>query len=377
MMSMKKGLLSIAAAALMLTACAENTSSAETAALPEIKQELAGYEFKGREGLTFACKPSAIEADEVYILTSYPIKEQAADAEAEKMKKALSDLFGISESEQALFKKELRPLPLSGDWLVELENVCGGCIYAHSSNFNIFWHKGISSVPEFDLNMNKHSLYRIENAPTEPIKMADGSSLTVQKAAEQAEGYIKKLVDAGVFGEDFTAKLTRCAVSDSVNGGKAIALHYAEQYLGLTLDDGGFIDGESKEQQLLNPYFEILFIGDDKPVWFNKTYSLSIEKAEKVEKLIPLSEAEKLLTEKLAPTMKADVTEAELRYCSVFRIEDERRICRPMWCFVLKEYSEGRQAAFTPFPKATAYIDAVDGTLYYCDSLKLEFTKTD
>ena len=79
--------------------------------------------------------------------------------------------------------------------------------------------------------------------------------------------------------------------------------------------------------------------------------------------IIPLSDAEKLAAEAIAPYTAYKVTGCELKYVCITHQEPDKPVFKPMWVFVIDEYKNNDEylCGNNNFAKMQLYIDAVSG----------------
>ena len=79
--------------------------------------------------------------------------------------------------------------------------------------------------------------------------------------------------------------------------------------------------------------------------------------------IIPLSDAEKLAAEAIAPNTAYTVTGCELKYVCITHQKPDKTVFKPMWVFVIDEYKDNDeyQSGMDAFPKMQLYIDALTG----------------
>lgn len=79
--------------------------------------------------------------------------------------------------------------------------------------------------------------------------------------------------------------------------------------------------------------------------------------------IIPLSDAEKLAAEAIAPYTAYTVTDCELKYVCITHQEPDKTVFKPMWVFVIDEYKNNDEylRGNNNFTKMQLYIDAVSG----------------
>ena len=155
-------------------------------------------------------------------------------------------------------------------------------------------------------------------------------------------------------------------VEDYPNKGAVIDLRFEHMFFGLPVNDSGFDLVDDKSPFAHAPYLEVKILGKGYLGKINNSHYDLIDKKEKADKLLPLSEAEKLASEKLAKNIKGTVTAAELKYVCVTNQSEETHTYRPMWCFTLDEY-EPDLRTMDLFPQRTVFVDAVSSDVYYSD----------
>lgn len=372
-----KLLIAALAATVTFSGCSQSISI-ETKPYDEVRKEAESYSFKGNDNIVFNCLPGQLPADEAYILTmNKTLKTMASEEDGQKMKNALIKLFDIPAEEQKDVEIKIRE---GGDAFVSYkDDFIYGSAYPGCSTFLITHMGNMEVIPDYNFYTAEYSQYNYSRGgyPKEEIKMADGSGLTIDKAAADADKYISTLSQCGMFDEGETVRLSRIAVNNTENGAVLI-LHYNQVRFGLEVDDGGAISGEENVDMMRNPFFEVIFSGDNRPCQFRNMFSDGVMKKDKADRLIGIAEAENIFIGSLGGEMKATVLECALRYCCIQRADTENHVYRPMWCFLITEYGDGA-SAFVPFPRVTVYVDAVSGDTYYCDSKQfiLEKSKAD
>jgi hypothetical protein len=70
--------------------------------------------------------------------------------------------------------------------------------------------------------------------------------------------------------------------------------------------------------------------------------------------------------------LKYEVKEVDLKYCCYTKDTDGEFTYRPMWYFLLDEQEGGDFANY--FPEISAYVDAVSGDMYYCNSANMQLS---
>lgn len=371
--SIWSALLAAACFSFALTGCSEEKY--ETVSFDKVKEELNDYTFGEHDNLTFNCEVPSITASEVYTITmNKAVSDKTSEEDKLKLSNAVNSVYGIEVPTEKIQELQTQGDEGSPDPVrlrFEIDGY-GGEVYNGQSTF-MLW-RPLPSSEAIDLNFKDAQRYTATNYPKEAFKMADGSTLTVDKAIEQAKGYIDKLADCKMFDENESQKLTNIMVADTESG-KVIVLHYRQIRYDIEVDDGGALTFEPGADLMRNPFFEILFAGNDFPFNIRNMYSDGVNSKKAVD-IIPLSAAEKILSSSLAPEVSYIVYDAALRYCCVYQQQDENREYRSMWCFVLSDQCKGENSNWSQyFPRITAYVDAVNGDFYYCDSQKYVLEK--
>lgn len=345
--------------------------------LKDAKKELENYSFSQHDNLTFDCVPEPIAADEIYIITAKPKNGIAANESTKtELKKYVDLIFGSDI--------DINELQYAFTWTYEeLENG-----EPDSSIDHFYFCVDATGEPTGQLFESNHTFSAIDyreygpswptykemyfpNAlPTEAFDMFDGSKLTIEEAKSEAEGYIK-LIEP-LFNEGSSYQFKRAVSADHAEKGAELALRYEHMFYGLPVCDDGFDSPRDNEQYVFAPYLEVRLLGKGYPCVVNNSHYDLIDTKEKVNKIIPLSKAEELASENLAPNIKETVTEASLKYVCVTEQQEEVHIYRPMWCFTLENYDSSFVSGEL-FPRKMLFVDAVSGATYYSDDKTYTF----
>ena len=215
--------------------------------------------------------------------------------------------------------------------------------------------------------------------------MNDGTKMTIKQALEQAEEIIKKAGELGIMDKAYSLSLKTISIHDTGESGKLIYLYYTKKAFGLGMNIDGFFqlfNADGKDRQVRQSYFGIMFAGNNDPLKIINYCSDSIEEKEKTElKIKTYDEAKKALAEGFAKNLTYTVTEAGLRYTCVFSQLDRQHTYRPMWTFVLDDPTEKRNKDIEItdtdyFPRVTAYVDAINGDIYYSNPFNQTFSSS-
>lgn len=349
----------------MLTGC---KSEHELQNLDSIKNELSDYSFREHENLNFMCDPPSVYVDDVYTITMNPSNlDEISEDDRLKLKKATESIYGVN-----LPIDQIQDFQMKGDdgslgakhLRFEIEGY-GGESYNKQSTF-MLW-KDLPDQIILDFNFKDTKRFDAANFPNDVYQMIDNSELSIEDAIKQADNYIAKLNECKMFDDGEGQVLSNVMVANT-DYGAIIILHYRQTRSGLEVDDGGSLQYDPGVDQMRNPFFEIMFAGNEYPFNIRNMYSDGVSSIESV-RIIPLSSAESILSNSLAPNVPNDVYQVALRYCCVYQQQDVNRIYRPMWCFVLSDSCSSQNIGWSQyFPRITAYVDAIDGTVYYSDS---------
>lgn len=362
------------AAALLLAGCGGKKEEEKEKALEDIKGEMKDYSFSEHDNLTFDCTPEPIEAEEVYILTTRSAKSKSCDETTkQELKKYIDLLYGTSVdvrdmeysfelTEQELETGEMDESIERFNISVELAADPGGALIAANNSFIA------SDFSEYEYGGDKGfktgTLYLPEALPENSFEMYDGSRMTADEAVSQASGYISKI--APLFNEGSSYRLKRVFVEDHPGKGAVFDLRFEHVFYGLPVNDAGFDLIRDGERFAHAPYIEVKLLGSDHLGRINNSHYDLIEEKERVDKLITLTEAERLASENIAPYITGTVKEAALEYVCVTAQGEDVHTYRPMWCFTLDDLPP-RLDSMELFPRRMIFVDAVSGATYYSD----------
>ena len=339
----------------------------EKKSLSEVKQELADYSFSEHDNLKFVCSVPEISADKVYTVTMKSRLVTDDDESRQMLLDLVNSSFGTNESFDRTSLMEF-------DGVVDcayMEGSPGGLFYKGCSVFQLWdYPDGYNYGRETD-PPRVYTSYPVTELPEERFEMFDGSTLTVKEAAEDAEKYLEKLKP---FLNDGAGWRLKGACIEAIEGqNNAIFLRYENVFDGLPVSDDAYITDDRTVDTVLCPQLQLLFTGKNRLTEMYNKYHCLIDKKEELSKLLPLSEAERLASEALAPKAEYTVTEADLKYVCVTRQGEDIRVYRPMWSFTLKAYPpipESRDL----FPRLMCFVDAADGTVRLSDGMKGELS---
>ena len=357
---------------LLLTGCSQGSSS--LCDISQINRELSEHSFSSYDNLTFDCKPERINTDEVYIITMKSRTWKSSDESTKnELKKYVDSIYDTNiDTKKMIFSFEPTEQELeSGKTDSSTERFNFSALYSDELTAELFASSNTFSVSDFhdysyggDVNPAFRAAYSPDKMPKDAFDMLDGSRLTLEDAVREAKEYIKKI--ESLFNEGSSCRLKKVVVEDYPNKGAVIDLRFEHMFFGLPVNDSGFDLIDDKSPFAHAPYLEVKILGKGYLGKINNSHYDLIDKKEKADKLLPLSEAEKLASEKLAKNIKGTVTAAELKYVCVTNQSEETHTYRPMWCFTLDEY-EPDLRTMDLFPQRTVFVDAVSSDVYYSD----------
>ena len=112
---------------------------------------------------------------------------------------------------------------------------------------------------------------------------------------------------------------------------------YSYEYSGMLLNSYGYV---SDETSVRTPCLSVDFSNENNVFSFaNNLYEgNNIKDVNKLSgKVYPLSSAEQMISDKLAPLKKYTVTEVSLRNVSICDYGEKYHTYKPMWCFLLED----------------------------------------
>lgn len=375
--NMKK-LFSIILAAAVLAGCSKGGPSLDD--ISQVKDELTDHSFSSYDNLTFDCKPAPIETDEVYIITMKSRQWKSSDESTKsELKKYVDSIYstdidtGKMRFDFALTQQELE----SGEIDSSIERFNVNAVYDDVITAELYAANNTFSASDFhdysyggDSFPTLKAVYTASDLPKDEFEMLDGSRLTLDEAVREANEYIKKIEP--LFNEGSSYRLKKVVAENCYDKGAVIDLRFEHVFFGLAVNDSGFdlVDDEASFAHA--PYIEVKLLGRNYLGKINNSHYDIIDKKEKVDKILPLSQAEKLASEKLAKNIRGTVKNVELKYVCVTNQGEDTHVYRPMWCFTLDEY-EPDFRTMTLSPQRTVFVDAVNSDVYYSDALSRVF----
>ena len=339
--------------------------------------------------ITFDCTPEPTEANDFYVLKSRAVKKPDANDHhtelAAKMQKCSKELMGVDTA--------LDRITITTGKTDESGQVTDLC-YFPSAMYNddnghtfeifegndsfVFYNSERATGTVLQTYLERE-VYFPDACPYTEYQMNDGSRMTIAKAREQADAIIKKCRELELLDKNVTLVLDKVAIHKTDGEGDVIDLFYRKKEFGVYLNSDGllsYIYGE-EEEALRYSFFEISFLGDNDPLRIKNLYSDILEKGESVG-VMSFDEAKQRLVTGLAKNKVYTIKEAELRYTCICTNNAPQNTYRPMWCFILED-SNLEHRTYTPeeavisidntqfYRRVTAFVDAVNGDIWYCD----------
>lgn len=338
--------------------------SKEKSSLEAAKAELEDYKFSEHANLEFSCQPLSIDADELYQFETGDIP-LAGDREKELCKEMLEDFSGkdisindidIHDNHYAGYNKD--------DYFADF----------HVSNtfalaINKEWER-------LDYE-NSHSIKKI-NALAEDYSNeaypVSGENLNVKETADFCTKYINDNL-AKFFNDGEEAVLTDILIVDNEDDDlqNFYVYRYQHKYKGLLVNDNGMATMDSP--YIRASFIDVFVTGKDTIAFLENRYYYHVTKCEKIDgNIIPLSKAEIILADFLAPLTTYNVSEVALKYVCIAELNADNLIYRPMWTFTLQDYDWDK---VDHVPSLTAAVDAQTGQVFVYDSLKCYFYESE
>lgn len=346
--------LLIIAVAIVVISVSHNFSH-KLISIEKVKSELIGYKFSQHENLVFDCDVKYCNFDSTLYVRKTELDLSADDEEKNKMLKLVETFTGKPADESKLGSEAQDNVSYNAD------NVCG-YVY-ESGTFLISDYNGYEDNIE---NEGQLELVKTYN-PTDELDdeyTVCGEQYKLSDALKFCDDYVNEKI-VQFLPEGITVELSKIAViNNGLFGGNCYVFIYNNILDGIPIDNTGYPTDES---EYMTPSFLKITIDAKDHVF--EVYDLihKSAKVEEIKKIIPLSEAENLLSDYLAPLRTYNVTECELKYCC--KREDmftKEETWRPMWSFTLFEYNKSKLSVV--LPKITAYVDAISGEVFVFDS---------
>ena len=374
---MKKRIFIISA--LILTAAAvvftgymllkKNWQDSDKLSIKEVSEQLTDYKFNEYENLTFDCTVKNTDFSTVYEQIEIGWNGDDNSADPTEMKKRVSDMG------KQMFGENIDYL----DVIYDASNGDASAIY-YGNNVtvqlfynNTFYLEKLNSnfkIEPEDLesdNEDEYEKYRPkvikrlkpDDDLEKEIYKVNGELYSLKDAAELARKKMDETISQYL---DAKPMLSEMAVIYIPNmDSYAYEFRFSHFIEGVLVDESTSDDPEKNYLRGSTLIIDI-YEKDRINIVSNERYYNILEKDE-VQKIIPLSEAEKIASDSLAPEHKYTVTECELKYVCLISDIHDKSYFKPMWVFVIDEYGENNEfmSGSNNFPKIKLYIDALTG----------------
>lgn len=374
-MTKKKAIIIGSAVAAVIAAAAAvfvlwNNDELGRKSISDINKELGELQFGEYSNLNFLCEPPRQELNKVYTITyEVPpafINEEARQKAKESLVSKMDSLFDV--------KVNINEIQLDDQNGVEYDAISPssyGEVWAGGTF--MFTNERFNETLKRSCNITDASTYTDLSKPEDANKTVKiyGKEVNIKKAAEYAEQTIRNsLMDMFNDGEDIEFA-DAIAVIDENDDPNYLMLRFAHTIDGVRVNENGFIDNDpiidNEIFYIRNPYIRVMMVGENEFAEIANPYYYDILEKNEIKEMIGLADAADILSQELAQNLKYDVIDVRLKYVAVSSNKNywEPHTLTPMWSFVFK-YKGKFQMLVSD--SVAAYIDAVDGTVYYCDS---------
>lgn len=334
-----------------------NKSPYNSVPVSEAVAELKDYKFKTHENLKFNCQVLNTDISNVYEIEMLDVGTNAgAPPLTEKERKACWKLAETCFGDVDGFNEDQRENQYEVD---------GGkkyCLYSPGGTFSVADETTL--VGDFSQNKRRKRYKADDDYSNEQVTVG-GKTYKLPEIVEFTDKFISDNLSE-FFNEGEQQKLHNIIVIDNPGYNDcAVALLYNHMIEGVAVDDAGAFTLES---DFMRPsHLEMMLTGEDKfGHWLNYAY-YNIGEKKKLDQIIPLSEAEDILSKELAPNVNYTVSECELKYCcktGYSELNEGEATFRPAWSFTVRQYPD----KVFHIKYITAYVDAQTGEVFVFDS---------
>lgn len=351
------GIATVVIIAIVLIIISNNKENLRKCELSEVNNELKDYNYSSYENLTFDCKVQNTDIGSIY---KYKLHDHSDDSAGDEEKQNAYMLWKSLVNNESVEPKYERDA--ENCWFARADKpysygafYCGGTFGAAS------WAWGDTGM-DINNSVVYKSLRGCDDMRSEQYRVG-GEEYKITDAMKFCDDYIDKNLKQ-YFNKDEQLKLINVFVIENEMFDKyTYALRYAHLIDGVAIDDCDSSDLEREYTR--GSYLEIIMAGKDKIYSIeNRCYQGSFDEKEKLDEIVPLSEAERILSKELAPNKKYTVTECELKYVCRTTANAKERYYKPMWSFTLEKYPN---RSLDLKINLTAYVDAVSGKVFMFD----------
>jgi hypothetical protein len=316
--------------------------------------DLKNYSFNKHENMKFDCDVLNTDFEKVYTF-SVDNSESVGDEEKKQCTK-LIELFTGQNVDETEYENR------NNSWYYGVDdngNSTYGGEYYPGGTFTVWDNDNPHSYSETSV----YKTLKASDDLSSEEYLVGGEMYKVTDAIDYCNDYIEKNLKS-FFNENEELKLTEVVViKDPAYTDFAYVMHYIHMIDGVAVDDAGFTTLEN--DYMHESFFEITVSKVDKIELLNNRCYYKAENMKEVKKIVPLSEAENILSDYLAPNVNYNISECELKYCCRTHADAETLEYKPMWSFTLTQYSAFN--GYTYLSYMTAYVDAVSGDVVLYD----------
>lgn len=335
----------------------------------DVESELKDYTFKQHDNITFDCTTDNITIGEVYDTVDVTIFSDGINMSDEAFERDANELF---DNLYANDENHICPKPEYDE-----EDKC----YCYSDDDFLFdYYKTGSTLwvdyreigddgREYDLDY-QNIVKRIKADKLDPEESYNvgGEEYSLKDAVNFTD---KRLDELSKYLHVYSPILTDIAVAYIPEKDQYLyLLRYSTTIDGKPTDDSGFLDDE-EDTFLRGNYLNVELRSRDRVSLIDNTANFHIDKRGNIAEIIPLSQAEEIASNTLAPESKYVCTNCRLKYVCIIKGSDYDKCTatyKPMWVFTLEE-EQSKEYDFRGdnFGKNNLYIDAVTGDAFIFD----------
>ncbi|MBR6336737.1 MAG: hypothetical protein IKR76_03295 [Ruminococcus sp.] len=342
----------------------ENVSP-EAVPVQEAADELKDYTFKQHDNLTFACKPDNIVIGEVYDKVDVTILTNGITISDEEYKKDACELFDLLKSSDTPDSSKVEYDAESDDYCYSDDDM----LFDYFNTGSTLWvdYREMSDDGrEYDPGYSD-VVKRIKADDIDPDESYNvgGESYSLNDAKSFTD---KKIEELSKYIHVYSPVLSDIAVIYIPEKDEyCYLLRYSTTIDGVPTNDSGLIDSDEKES-LRGNYLNVEIRHKDKISVLDNFANFHIDRRGAVTDIIPLSQAEDIAAEVLAPKSEYICTDCRLKYVCMIKGSDSAKstaVYKPMWVFTLEE-EQTKEYDFRGdnFGKNNLYIDAVTGDVF-------------
>ena len=335
----------------------------------EAEAELKDFSFKHYDNLTFECNPHQFDTQELAVYKIESPDEYKDNDDKE------NNINHLCEKEKELFGYSVDKTKITSSVPGELEYYMQDeayCVVYPSHTFSFIngkeYDRLLRDSGNNDTDMNTYTDLREDANKTLKV---NGKDFDMKKAAEYAkESFDKNFAD--LFNDDEQI-LPADAIGVKGSNGELtyVVVRLLHTLNGIGVNENGYDTSYLPDVYVKPSYMLAIMTADNEIISYTNSYYYNILDKKTVKDIIPLSTATDILSNSLAENLKYKVKDVRLKYTTVMNgkssqnKDNQQTEMRPMWSFVF-EYSSGNSSIFAN--SITAYVDAIDGTAYYCSS---------